>query len=120
MSTRRPTPEQVAAVDAFSRGDHLVPQAGTGTGKTTTLTLLGSSARQRRGCYLAFNKAIATEASSKFESNVACSTAHSLAFKAVGIRYRERLNQPRMSTVKLASMTKRGAPAARHIWPSHH
>lgn len=34
-----PTPEQSAAVDTFRRGDHLVLQAGAGTGKTTAWVL---------------------------------------------------------------------------------
>ncbi|ADJ45314.1 DNA helicase [Amycolatopsis mediterranei S699] len=101
MPARPPTSEQRAAVDAFRAGAHLVLQAGAGTGKTTTLTMLGASTR-RRGRYLAFNKAIATEARRLFGPNVACATAHSLAFKAVGHRYQDRLNHPRMATAKLA------------------
>jgi ABC-type transport system involved in cytochrome c biogenesis ATPase subunit len=63
-----PTSEQ-DAVDAFASGDHLVLQAGAGTGKTTTLTMLAGSTR-RQGRYLAFNRAIADEASAKFPSSV--------------------------------------------------
>ncbi|MEV6904839.1 hypothetical protein [Amycolatopsis sp. NPDC051372] len=70
MPAARPTPEQEAAVDAFRRGDHLALQAGAGTGKTTTLTMLGAAATRRRGRYLAFNKAIAAEARRKFEVGV--------------------------------------------------
>jgi hypothetical protein len=103
MPGRRPTPEQEAAVAAFRRGDHLVLQAGAGTGKTTTLTMLGKATRWQ-GRYLAFNKAIAIEAEKKFGGNVRCSTAHKLAFKAVGHRFAERLNLPRMSTTKLAQL----------------
>lgn len=90
-------------MDAFRHGDDLVLQAGAGTGKTTTLTLLGSASR-RRGRYLAFNKSIAREAQQKFPGSVSCSTAHSLAFKAVGHRYRERMQRPRMATAKLAQL----------------
>jgi hypothetical protein len=61
MPGRRPTPEQEAAVAAFRRGDDLVLQAGAGTGKTTTLTMLGNATRWQ-GRYIAFNKAIAAEA----------------------------------------------------------
>jgi hypothetical protein len=39
-----PTPEQEAVVAAFAAGDHLVVQAGAGTGKTTTPRLLGLAA----------------------------------------------------------------------------
>jgi hypothetical protein len=90
----RPTDEQTAAADAFRAGDHLVLQAGAGTGKTTTLALL-AGATQRRGRYLAFNKAIATDAATRFPATVQCKTAHALAYAAVGHRYHARLNGPR-------------------------
>jgi hypothetical protein len=119
MSSRRPTPEQEAAVAAFRRGDDLVLQAGAGTGKTTTLAMLGKASRWQ-GRYLAFNKSIAAEAARKFNGNVRCATAHSLAFKAVGHRFLERLNRPRMSTVKLAQLlgiTMTVAVGARKLRP---
>ncbi|MHA4816117.1 UvrD-helicase domain-containing protein [Streptomyces aculeolatus] len=90
-----PTDEQAAAVDAFREGEHLVVQAGAGTGKTSTLALMAEQAGSRRGRYLAFNRAIATEAASRFPTSVQCKTAHSLAYAAVGHRYRTRLNSPR-------------------------
>lgn len=89
-----PTPEQLATADAFRAGDHLVIQAGAGTGKTTTLTMLARSTR-RHGRYLAFNKAIAQDATRRFPANVTCSTAHSLAYAAVGRRYQRRMNASR-------------------------
>jgi superfamily I DNA/RNA helicase len=103
MPKRRPTPEQDAAVDAFRSGHDLVLQAGAGTGKTTTLTMLGSATRWQ-GRYLAFNRSIAREAQRRFLGNVVCSTAHSLAFKAVGHRFRDRMDRPRMATAKLAQL----------------
>ncbi len=90
-------------MQAFGRGENLVLQAGAGTGKTTTLTLLGSTAR-RRGRYLAFNALIAKEARRKFAGNVTCSTAHSLAYRAIGHRFQDRMDRPRMTTVKLAAL----------------
>ncbi|MFD7924027.1 UvrD-helicase domain-containing protein [Streptomyces sp. NPDC059740] len=92
-----PTEEQTAALEAFKKGDHLALQAGAGTGKTTTLTLLAAHGAEqgRQGRYLAFNKTIATAAASVFPRNVQCRTAHSLAYAAVGHRYRTRLNSPR-------------------------
>ncbi|MFI6340817.1 UvrD-helicase domain-containing protein [Streptomyces sp. NPDC050535] len=88
------TDEQTAAADAFRAGEHLVLQAGAGTGKTTTLALLASTTR-RRGRYLAYNRAIAQDARSRFPSTVTCKTAHALAYAAVGHRYTRRLNAPR-------------------------
>jgi len=92
-----PTDEQTAAIDAFRQGQHLALQAGAGTGKTTTLAMLAAATR-RHGRYIAFNKAIATAATRTFPRQVACKTAHSMAFAAVGHRYTARLNGPRTPT----------------------
>lgn len=98
----KPTNEQAAAIAAFTRGDSLVLEAGAGTGKTSTLRLLGDVDPNRRGLYIAYNKAIATEAKSKFPANVTCATAHSFAFRAVGRRYASRLNGPRIPAWQVA------------------
>jgi superfamily I DNA/RNA helicase len=89
-----PTDEQTAAADAFHAGHHLALQAGAGTGKTTTLALLAHSTK-RRGRYLAYNRAIAQDARTRFPGTVQCKTAHALAYAAVGHRYTRRLNAPR-------------------------
>ncbi|MFJ8062922.1 UvrD-helicase domain-containing protein [Streptomyces sp. NPDC096142] len=89
-----PTDEQTAAADAFHAGDHLALQAGAGTGKTTTLAFLARATR-RRGRYLAYNRAIAQDARTRFPDTVQCKTAHALAYAAVGHRYTRRLNAPR-------------------------
>jgi superfamily I DNA/RNA helicase len=89
-----PTDEQTAAADAFRAGDHLALQAGAGTGKTATLALLAHDTK-RRGRYLAFNRAIAQDATARFPKTVQCKTAHALAYAAVGHRYTRRLNAPR-------------------------
>src|ERR1041385_6027626 len=103
MPEWRPTPEQEAAIAAFATGDHLVLQAGAGSGKTSTLYMLAASTR-RWGRYIAFNRSIANEARNTFPHNVKCGTAHSLAWHAVGKRYSDRLGAPRMSSAKLASL----------------
>lgn len=90
----KPTDEQAAAADAFRAGDHLALQAGAGTGKTTTLAQLAHATR-RRGRYLAYNRAIAQDATARFPRSVLCKTAHALAYAAVGHRYAHRLNAPR-------------------------
>ncbi|MGW2722404.1 UvrD-helicase domain-containing protein [Streptomyces sp. NPDC001492] len=89
-----PTDEQTAAADAFHAGHHLALQAGAGTGKTTTLALLAHTTT-RRGRYLAYNRAIAQDARTRFPTTVQCKTAHALAYAAVGHRYTRRLNAPR-------------------------
>jgi hypothetical protein len=94
------TLEQDVAVEAFRAGSHLVLQAGAGTGKTSTLAMLGA-ATGRRGKYVAFNKAIALEAARTFPANVQCRTGHSLAWRAVGRRFSARLNGARMPGWKI-------------------
>jgi len=89
-----PTDEQAAAADHFHVGDHLALQAGAGTGKTTTLALLAHGTK-RRGRYIAYNRAIALDAATRFPNTVTCKTAHALAFAVIGHRYARRLNAPR-------------------------
>ncbi|WP_344581680.1 UvrD-helicase domain-containing protein [Streptomyces lunalinharesii] len=89
-----PTDEQTAAADHFHTGDHLVLQAGAGTGKTTTLALL-AHATKRRGRYLAYNRAIAQDAATRFPTTVTCKTAHAMAYAALGHRFARRLGGPR-------------------------
>jgi hypothetical protein len=105
----RPTEEQHAAVDAFATGNDMKIEAGAGTGKTSTLKLLAGTAPSARGVYLAFGKAIATEAKRTFPSNVSCATAHSFAYRAVGHAFARRLNGPRVTgqeTAKILGITK--------------
>lgn len=98
-----PTAEQQKCLDAYLRGDSMVVEAGAGTGKTSTLRLLGQAKPNTRGIYLAYNKSIATEAQQKFAgTKIVASTAHSLAFRAVGRRYIKRLNGSRMPAWKAA------------------
>ncbi|MFI6281865.1 UvrD-helicase domain-containing protein [Streptomyces sp. NPDC050988] len=94
-----PTDEQAHAVDAFRAGHHLVLQAGAGTGKTSTLSLLAASTLSS-GRYLAFNKDIARDAATRFPRTVVCKTAHATAYAAVGHRYASRLNSPRQPAWK--------------------
>lgn len=98
-----PTAEQQRALELFSTGQSLAIEAGAGTGKTSTLRLLAEST-DRRGQYLAFNKAIVVEAGSKMPGNITCSTAHSLAYRNVGKQYSDRLrNSRRMKPMDLAN-----------------
>lgn len=102
------TAEQQAARDAFASGDDLALIAGAGAGKTSTLVLMGS-ATGKRGLYMAYNKAAAEDARRRFGGNVECRTSHALAYQAVGIGYRHRLeNSPRRpgkETARLLGLT---------------
>lgn len=76
------TMEQTAAVTMFGKGESMVIEAGAGTGKTSTLIMCAASTTQR-GQYVAFNKAIVTDAGDRMPENVKARTAHSLAFGAM-------------------------------------
>jgi hypothetical protein len=106
-----PTDEQAAALEAFRSGSRLAIQAGAGTGKTSTLVFLAEQMPQRRGRYLAFNRAIALDAAARFPSTVQCKTAHSLAYAALGHRYRGRLNGPRRPGWRIGQDLGLHAPA---------
>ncbi|MDR6106828.1 ABC-type branched-subunit amino acid transport system ATPase component [Acinetobacter baylyi] len=77
------TYEQATAIDNARLGESFKVIAYAGTGKTTTLQMISDAMPERRGMYLAFNKAIASEAQQKFHRHVDCRTFHSLAFRSV-------------------------------------
>ena len=105
MSGHTPTVEQSNVVDAFGFGADLVVQARAGSGKTSTLKMLAASTPER-GVYLAYNKAIATDAARDFPARVVCKTAHALAFGAVGKRYAARLTGPRVPARETARLLR--------------
>lgn len=101
-----PTDEQQLILEAVGRGGDVSVQALAGTGKTTTLCLIAEQVKPKRGLYVAFNKAIVNEASSKFSSNITCVTAHGLAFRGLGHNFKSRLDSPRVSHGDLAELFK--------------
>jgi len=107
--TFEPTEEQQKAREVFAAGDDLALIAGAGTGKTSTLALMAASTRSR-GLYLAFNRATARDAAQRFPRNVECRTAHSLAFRAAGRDYRDRLNAsariPALQTARILGIAR--------------
>jgi superfamily I DNA/RNA helicase len=108
-----PTAEQQAALDAFATGKNMVIEAGAGTGKTSTLRLLSESTT-RKGIYIAYNKAIQTDAAAEFPENVQCKTAHSLAYGGVmrmpvGKALMNRLRGPRVPSRQAVAIL--GIPA---------
>jgi hypothetical protein len=103
--TFTPTDEQIAAVRASLSTGNLVITACAGSGKTSTLRLIAFAMHlcfAARGTYIAYNKAIQLDAAASFPANVTCKTAHSLAYGAVGHRYRARLNAKRLTGRMLA------------------
>ena len=85
------TEEQKKAMDFMQSGKDTKVQAPAGSGKTWLLKQGSSTMPDRKGIYLAFNRAIADEAKATFPLNVECRTGHSLAFGAVGKKYAHRL-----------------------------
>jgi superfamily I DNA/RNA helicase len=107
-SALQPTDEQQRILAAFGAGHDLTIEAGAGAGKTSTLRMLAADAPGRRGVYLAYNKAIATDAQRSFPPQVECRTAHSFAFRAIGRHYQHRLDAPRMPARVAAQILKVG------------
>lgn len=88
-STHAYTPEQERIIASSARGMRV--NAFAGTGKTSTLVGLSAARTGRRMLLVAFNKAIADEASRRFPGNVVARTGHSLGFRAIGVRYKDKL-----------------------------
>lgn len=115
MANFTPTDEQLAALDMAKQGNSFKIIAYAGAGKTSTLKMI-SEQKKGRGLYLAFNKAIATDAQSKFPPNVRCQTFHSLAYRHVPrnitakLQYKKPKAQDLANELKLAplSVTRQG------------
>ena len=91
------TGEQAAVVR--STAANLVVNAYAGTGKTTTLRQYALARPDQRILYLAFNKATANEAALSFPPNATCRTIHSLAYTALGHRFRHKLSPLRPNDI---------------------
>ncbi|GGJ81725.1 DNA helicase [Streptomyces camponoticapitis] len=89
-----PTPEQREAIATYGDGIDCVLQAGAGCGKSSTLKMIARSDRRRLMTYVAYNKAIASDAKRSFPQNVVAKTGHGLAFDP---RHLPRLNRPRQT-----------------------
>ncbi|XP_067284187.1 F-box DNA helicase 1 [Pseudorasbora parva] len=84
------THEQQQILNHDIQTHHVVKiMAFAGTGKTTTLVKYAQQRPHMRFLYLAFNKSVAMQAQRLFPHNVQCSTIHSMAFRAVGQRYKD-------------------------------
>lgn len=80
------TQEQQAIITHIKEAEEdqtLLINAVAGAGKTYLLTQIVAQVPHQRGIYLAYNKSVAVEAAGKFPSSISCSTAHSLAYRAV-------------------------------------
>lgn len=97
-----PTEEQLLIRDHYVKGDNIMVDAGAGSSKTSTSVYL-SQQDNRSVLYLAFNKAIATEAAKKFPINVTVKTFHALAYAVTGKMYKHKLSRPTGGYVNVAA-----------------
>lgn len=104
--TLRATDEQQAIIDAIQQGQNLVAQARAGTGKTATLVMATRTQQNKKTLYLAYNKAIATDARRKFGRHVDCRTLHSLAYAHAKDWMRSRLTTPRQNGRMVADILR--------------
>lgn len=92
----------------------VVINAYAGTGKTTLLYVMAKKMPHKKGLYVTFNRRNADHAKLKFPRNVTCCTAHTLALKAMGKKFADRLKRRltgfdiarRMNLSPLPNMTK--------------
>lgn len=85
-----------------SSATRLRVRARAGSGKTSTLRGYAEYRPGERILCLVYNKGVQQEAEKVFPRNVKCSTAHSLAFRAVGVRYKHKLGNVRAIEVARA------------------
>lgn len=86
------THEQMRIIHHELEPSHVVRiLAFAGTGKTSTLVEYARLRPALRFLCIVYNKSVCEIAKRTFPSNVECRTAHSLAFQAVGFRYKKKL-----------------------------
>lgn len=98
------TEEQKDVIRSASE-DILLIDAVAGAAKTSTCQLIAANYIEKT-LYLAYNKMMADEASSKFPSHVSCLTTHALAYRACGGKYRHKLSRPKGRYIPMNYTTK--------------
>lgn len=85
------TEEQLDVV--YSNSDEILVNACAGSGKTTTLYNFAEARKDKKILYLAFNRSMKEEAEERFKhlSNTEVRTIHSLAYRNVGYKYKDKL-----------------------------
>jgi hypothetical protein len=104
-----PTDEQIAIVDASKTGNDMIAEAFAGASKTTVCRMIAEARPRVPMKYLAYNRAIADDAKGSFPHNTTCQTVHSLAYRAIGHKYMDRIKGPRV-TAKMAASILRISP----------
>jgi superfamily I DNA/RNA helicase len=95
----KPTEEQVRIIKDFADTRVMKINAVAGSGKTSTLKMMADEYK-KESLYMAFNKAIAQEASAEFPDHVECRTTHSLAFAEFGRDIAHKLKRPKTKSYK--------------------
>lgn len=85
------TDEQLAVINVDNSFHILFVIAYAGAGKTTVLVAFAKKRYQSSFLYLAFNKSIVNEAKGGFPDNTTVITVHSLAYRAVGRHFVDKL-----------------------------
>jgi len=98
----KPTQEQLEILSKFKLHKQLKVNAISGSGKTSTLVLLADD-NPVKSLYVAFNKAIAVEAESRFPKHVTCKTTHSLAYAQFGTMLYSKLNAKHSFSTNICS-----------------
>ena len=86
----KPTQEQEKVITLSGEGKSFKVLAYAGCGKTATL-IEAAKAIKGKGLYIAFNRANALEAKRKFKGYADAATVHSLAYQALGVHYKDRI-----------------------------
>lgn len=95
------TSEQQAAI--ASKAETVRVHALAGTGKTTLLVGYANARPNARILYLAFNSSVQKEAANRFPKHVEARTTHSMAYRAIGHRFKEKLvNTLRLQDIQRA------------------
>lgn len=98
------THEQMRIIHHELEPKHVVRiLAFAGTGKTSTLMEYARLRPAKRFLCIVYNKSVCEISKQAFPSNVDCRTAHSLAFQAVGFRYRKKL-APKLRALDVAKL----------------
>lgn len=82
MQTTKEQQKVIDYIQSATTDQTILIDAVAGAGKTTLLTEIVKRVPHTSGIYIAYNKSVALEAGTKFPSSIACSTAHSLAYRA--------------------------------------
>jgi DNA helicase-2/ATP-dependent DNA helicase PcrA len=108
------TEEQTAIFNCIENTEnHLIINAGAGTGKTTTIVEAANRINGQKAAFLAFNKSIATELAERLPTGVEAKTFHAFGFAAIraaGVR-------TRVNNFKLNNIIKELLGADYHIAP---